>query len=196
MRNHICSLLVTSLMLVAGTALAADTYNIDNTHSSVAFSAKHMVISNIKGTFEKIEGTIVYDANDITKSSVEISIEVASLNTRNSKRDGHLKSGDFFDAENHPTITFKSNKITKTDDGLVATGGLTIRGVTKEISFAFVLSGPITDPYGDTRIGIEVDTIIIKRHDFGISWNEKLDSGGLIVGKEVKIELAVEAVKS
>ncbi|NIM18860.1 MAG: polyisoprenoid-binding protein [Candidatus Latescibacteria bacterium] len=175
-------------------ALAADKYVIDASHTSTEFSVRHLVISNVKGNFSDISGVIMYDENDATKSSVDVTIKVASINTNNEKRDDHLRSLEFFDAEKYPEITFKSKKIEKTDDGLKLVGTLTIRGVSKEVAFPFELTGKITDPWKNVRIGAEAN-LKINRQDFGVSWNNVMEGGGLVVGNDVKITINLEAVK-
>jgi len=179
---------------VITSAEAADRYQIDPVHSSIGFTVRHMVIANVKGYFKEFSGTIYYDENDITRSSVSVTIKTASINTENPKRDAHLRSPDFFDAEKYPEITFKSKRILKEKDGYVAVGDLTMRGVTREIRIPFHILGKVTDPWGNTRIGVEA-SLKLNRHDYGISWSQTLDNGGLVVGDEVKIDLNIEAVK-
>ncbi len=175
-------------------ASAADEYALDAAHTSIEFSVRHMVISNVKGSFSDVSGVILYDEKDITKSSVDVTIKVASINTNNEKRDEHLRSPDFFDAEKYPDITFKSSKIEKTKEGLVMTGTLTIRGISKEVTMPFELTDKITDPWGSVRFGAETK-LKINRQDFKVSWNKVLDAGGVLVGDEVKIEISLEAIK-
>jgi polyisoprenoid-binding protein YceI len=186
----LCCLLVAGF---AGGAVAADKYAIDGSHSSIGFGIRHMVISTVKGQFNKYEGIIHVD-KDITKSSVEVTIETASANTQNEDRDEHLKSPDFFNVAEYPEITFKSDRIEKTKDGLVAVGKLTMHGVTKEIKLPFEMTEVITDPWGNERFGIEA-TLKLNRKDYGLTWSKKMDNGGLVVGDEVKIEILLEAVK-
>jgi len=176
-------------------AVGGEKYNVDVAHSSIGFSVKHLVISNTKGEFKDFSGVINYDAEDISKSSVEITINTASIDTDDAKRDGHLKSPDFLDVEKHKTITFKSTKIQKTDAGFVAVGNLTIRDITKEVKLPFTLTGPIKDPWGYNRLGVEA-SLTIDRHDFGVSWSKTLDNGGLVVGNDVKISLDIECIQA
>jgi polyisoprenoid-binding protein YceI len=180
---------------IAGGVSAADQYSLDIVHSSIQFSVKHMVISNVKGTFDKFDGVVNYDPENIANSSVEVTIDVGSINTKDEKRDEHLRSEDFLDASKHPNISFKSNKIVKKDDGYVAVGTLTIRGVSKEVELPFVVNGPITNPWGQTVIGVEVE-FKLNRQDYGVKWNKTMDSGGLVVGDDIKIEINLEAKKS
>jgi polyisoprenoid-binding protein YceI len=185
-----------ALVLPAGqTAYAADSYEIDFAHSSVEFSVKHMMVSNVKGAFETFSGAISYDPEQIENSSVEFAIDVSSVDTRNEKRDDHLRSEDFFDAKSHPEMTFKSKKIRKTDDGYVADGTLTIRGVSREVSLPFELNGPVNNPWGQTVMGIVVE-YKLNRKDYGLVWNKTMDNGGLVVGDDVKVEINLEATRS
>jgi polyisoprenoid-binding protein YceI len=149
----------------------------------------------VKGEFNEWSGTILYDDKDISKSSVEVNLKTASVDTKDVKRDEHLRSADFFDVEKHPEIIFKSKRIEKSDDGYVAVGDLTLRGVTKEIQISFEIAGMITDPYGNTRMGLSASTKI-NRQDFGVSWSKTLDTGGLVVSDDVDIEIEIEAVKA
>ncbi len=178
------------------TAPAITTWNVDSTHSVVEFKVKHMMISNLKGQFTKVTGTLSLHETDLTQSSVEAAIEIASIHTRDENRDEHLKSPDFFDAEKFPTMNLKSTHIAvKTDGELVVTGDLTIKGVTRSVQFD--VEGPSAatkDPWGGTRIGVEATTTI-NRKDFGLTWNAALEAGGLMVGEDIKITLDLEFVK-
>ena len=178
----------------ASATIAADAYVFDPAHSSIEFSVKHLVITNVKGSFDRFDGSISADPEKIEESSVNVTIDVASINTKNEKRDEHLRSSDFLDAENHPQITFRSSEIRKTNDGYVAAGTLTIRGVAKEVELPFALHGPITSPWGETVAGIEI-AYEIDRQEFGVSWNQTLDTGGVVVGNEVRIEINLEVKK-
>jgi polyisoprenoid-binding protein YceI len=171
-------------------ALAADQYKIDPNHSSATFSVRHNLISNVPGRFSDVNGTINYDEKDLSKSSVEATIKVATINTDNEGRDKHLKSADFFDAEKYPEITFKSKRIEKRGNQLVALGTLTMRGVSKEIELPFEIN-KLTTPRG-TTVGVVAETKL-NRQDYGINWSRALDNGGLVVANEVKIELSLEA---
>ena len=178
-----------------GAATAADTFVIDPSHSSVGFSVKHMMISNVKGTFDTFEGTIVYDAENPAGSSVEFSLDVASVDTRNEKRDNHLRSDEFFDVANHSSITFKSSKVTMKGDKWVATGDLTIRGVTKQVDLVFSINGPIQNPWGQTVMGFDITPLVVNRTEFGLNWNKALEAGGVVVGDDVTLDLQIEAAK-
>lgn len=193
MRNKSFILTVLLTFLIASFAFAGDKYELDVVHSSIGFSAKHLVISNTKGQFKEFTGVIILDEKDISKSSVNVTIKTASISTDNEKRDNHLKSAEFLDVEKYPEITFKSKSVTKTDDGYKMVGNLTIHGVTKEVTIPFTLVGPV-EAMG-TRIGIEA-SLTIKRLDYGVSWSKTLDNGGLVVSNEIKIPLEIEAIKA
>ncbi|UCH84265.1 MAG: polyisoprenoid-binding protein, partial [Candidatus Latescibacterota bacterium] len=159
------------------------------------FAVKHMVVSKVKGEFNEYSGTILYDEADVTKSSVDVTIKTASIDTKDQKRDDHLRNPDFFDAETYPEITFKSKQIKKSEDGFVAVGDLTMHGVTKEITIPFEITGVIDDPWGNTRMGVSAE-LELNRQDYGVSWSQKLDAGGLVVGDNVEIEIEIEAIKA
>ncbi|ASD62981.1 YceI family protein [Bdellovibrio bacteriovorus] len=170
-------------------------WNIDPMHSSANFTIKHMMIAKVHGGFEKLSGSLSLDSSDITKSSIEAVIDASSINTRETQRDTHLKSADFFDVEKYPTLNFKSTKVEKDGDDLKVTGNLTIHGVTKEVVLA--VEGPtaeMKDPYGNIKIGISATTKI-KRKDFGLTWNAALEAGGVLVGDDVSISLDVQFAK-
>ena len=176
---------------------ATTTWNIDPVHSVAEFKVKHMMISNVKGRFTGVKGTLTLDENDLLNSRVEASIEAASIDTREADRDTHLKSADFFDVEKFPTLSFKSTSVSRNPDGeLAATGDLAIHGVTRSV--VFKVEGPTApgkDPWGATRIGVEASTKI-SRKDFGLTWNAALETGGILVGDDVTITLDVEFVKA
>jgi polyisoprenoid-binding protein YceI len=178
------------------TAPAITTWNVDSTHSVVEFKVKHMMISNLKGYFTGVSGTLSLDEADLTQSSVEAEIEIASIYTLDEGRDAHLKAADFFDAEQFPTMKLKSTHIARNSDGeLVLTGDLTIKGVTRSVQFAVEGPTPETkDPWGNTRIGVAATTKI-NRKDFGLTWNAALEAGGLMVSEDVNISLDLELVK-
>jgi polyisoprenoid-binding protein YceI len=181
-------------LFALGTAFSAEKYDFDLPHSYVGFSVRHLVISNVKGNFTDFSGHVMFDEDDITKSSVEVSIKMASVDTDNEKRDGHLKSADFFNVEKYPAMTFKSKKIEKAENGYVMHGELTMLGVTKEIPVHFEMLGKAKGMQGEDRAGFE-GYAKLNRKDFGITWNQTMDAGGLVVGDEVKIELQIELVK-
>jgi polyisoprenoid-binding protein YceI len=175
---------------------AITTWNVDSVHSVVEFKVKHMMISNVKGQFTSVTGTLSLHETDLTQSSVEASIEIASIHTRDEGRDAHLKGTDFFDAEQFPTMQLKSTHITLKSDGeLVVTGDLTIKGVTRSVQFAVEGPSPAAkDPWGSTRIGVAATTKI-NRKDFGLTWNAALEAGGLMVGEDISITLDLQFVK-
>jgi polyisoprenoid-binding protein YceI len=171
------------------------TYQIDPSHSTASFSIKHMMIAKVHGGFEKMSGKLVYDRANPTKSTIEVTIDAASINTRETQRDTHLKSPDFFDVEKYPTITFKSTRIEGAGDELKVIGDLTIHGVTKPVTLD--VEGPseeLKDPWGNSKIGASGQTKI-KRKDFGLTWNAALEAGGVLVGDDVTITLDVQFIK-
>jgi len=175
-----------------GLALSAP-WEFDAAHTGVHFKVRHLMVSHVRGDFEKFSGKIVYDESDVTKSTADITIESASINTRVAKRDEHLRSPDFLDAAKYPAITFKSKKVEKAGDGrLKMTGDLTIKGVTKEA--VLDVEGPtpaIKDMQGNTRVGGSATTKI-NRKDFGLTWQKVLEAGGVAVGDEVEITIDLE----
>lgn len=171
---------------------AVGTWSIDVSHSLAEFSVRHMMVSTTRGQFQNVSGTLTIDESDLTKSKVEATIDVKSLTTRDEKRDGHLMSADFFDADNFPTITFKSTAIEKKDDDYIVTGDLTIHGATRSVNLKTEFNGFNTTPWGGRVVGFSADTEI-SRKDFGLEWNVALETGGVLVGDKVKIHLEVEA---
>jgi polyisoprenoid-binding protein YceI len=172
------------------------TWKTDPAHSHAEFKVKHMMISNVKGSFSGVSGTLSLDETDYTRSKVEVDIPVASLSTGDPQRDGHLKSPDFFEAEKFPTIIFKSTNIdSKGGANYAVTGDLTMHGVTKPVTLAVEdVSEPSKDPWGNHRIGLSASTKI-NRKDFGLTWNSALESGGVLVGEDVSINLEVQFIK-
>jgi polyisoprenoid-binding protein YceI len=185
--------------LAAGFSLPASagtiTYQIDPRHSSADFGVTHLMISTVRGEFHGVTGTVVVDDSNINNSSVSVTIDATTVDTREPDRDTHLKSEAFFDVAKHPTITFKSTKIEKNADGsLKITGDLTIRGVTKTAVLNATAPKPaIKDPWGLQRTAVSATTKV-NRKDFGVSWNQNLDGGGVVVGDEVNITLDVEMI--
>ncbi|WP_345993727.1 YceI family protein [Sulfurimonas sp. HSL-1716] len=176
-------------ILSAGSLLAG-TYKVDPNHSNVAFKVRHMMISNVKGEFKKFDGSFVYDEKTKTLRSLKGEIEVSSLSTDNAKRDAHLKSADFFDAKKYPVIRFN---LTKTN-GDTAYGKLTIHGITKEVKMELETSGTVVkDPWGNTRTGLSLSGKI-NRKDFGLNWNQVIETGGVMVGDEVKMSVELEGI--
>ena len=171
-------------------------YKIDPAHSSAHFIVRHLMITNVRGGFTSVQGTVVYDPEDLSGSSIDVVIDVNSLSTSDASRDGHLKSADFLDVEQYPTIIFESKTITQEADGdLLVKGDLAIHGVTKEVTLK--VDGPTgeeKDPWGNARIGASAVTKI-KRSEFGLTWNAALESGGFLIGDDLKLELDVSLIK-
>ena len=172
------------------------TYQIDSAHSAAHFSVRHMMISNVRGDFTKVSGTLLLDAGNPANSSVTALIDAASLNTREPQRDTHLKSADFFDVEKYPELSFHSKSVAVAGDGeLRVKGDLTIHGVTREVTLDVEGPTPETkDPWGNQRIGATATTKI-NRKDFGLGWNVALEAGGVLVGEDIKISIDLEAIR-
>ncbi|MCP4895464.1 MAG: YceI family protein [bacterium] len=188
------ALVVVAVSGISVSASATDEYTIDQTHSSISFTVRHMVVSKVRGSFTEVSGAILYDADDPTKSSVNATIPAASINTANEGRDKHLRGEDFFDADKFPQLSFVSTAVRKNDQGLALVGDLTMHGVTRSIEIPFQVNGPIIDGRGNLRMGIEAEPVVIDRKDYGIEWNRVLDGGGLSVGNEVTVEINLEAI--
>ena len=185
------SLAVFTVMLMAVTSLAA-TWTVDIPHSSVNFTVKHLVISKVTGKFDGFSGTINFDGENLDKGSVEFTVDMATVDTDNENRDNHLKSADFFDVEKFPKMTFKSTKVIPGEDNeFKLVGNLTIRDVTREVTFDCVFNGVVSF-MGATKAGFSARTTI-DRQDFNVSWSKSLDSGGLVVSDEVEIYIEIEA---
>lgn len=189
--------LIAAVVTLAIPAFAsAAPWSIDADHSSVGFKVRHMMVSNVKGDFGKVNGVVDIDDKDLTKSKVEVSIDTASINTGVAKRDDHLKSADFFDVAKYPTMTFVSQKVKKAgSDKLKVYGQLTLHGVTREV--VLDVEGPTRsykDPWGNIKRGATA-TAKINRKDFGLTWNAAVESGGVVVGDEITIALEIELLK-
>jgi polyisoprenoid-binding protein YceI len=171
-------------------------WNIDTSHSRVGFAVRHMLISKVRGAFTRWSGTLHLHEGDLSASSVEVTIDAASIDTQEPKRDEHLRSPDFFEVERFPELTFRSTGVEDLGDGrLRVTGDLSIHGVTREVVLDAELTGRGTDPWGGTRIAFEARTTI-NRKDFGLSWNQVLETGGVLVGEKIEIALEVQAVQA
>lgn len=182
-----------ALVLAALPSFAA-TWVIDDAHTTVGFSVKHMMVTEQKGAFDKFKGTLELDDKDVTKSKVDVEIDVASINTKNAKRDDHLKSPEFFDAAKFPKITFKSTKIEKAGAGFKVTGDLSMHGVTKPVVLdVAALSDEYKDPWGGSHRGTTAKATVARK-DFGLTWNKALEKGGVVVGEDVTIEIQLEVV--
>ena len=185
------------LLLWTGTALAQPSmWQIDSSHTSVQFAVRHLMVSTVRGTFGKVSGVAKLDPSDPAKSSVEATIDVSTIDTRDEKRDAHLKDTDFLDVARFPTISFKSKSVQKVDDThYKVVGDLTLHGVTKPVTLDVEGSPtPLTDPWGNARLG-GVATTKMNRQDFGIAFSKAMDNGGLVVGNEVEITIDVELTK-
>lgn len=181
----------------AGAApVAAATWALDPSHTSVQFAIRHMMVSNVRGEFTKLSGTVQGDESAPAEAVIDVTIDAASIDTRDAKRDDHLRGKDFFDVATHPTITFKSKKIAPAGAAAFkVTGDLTMHGVTKEVVLDVADVTPaIKDPFGKTRAGARATTKV-NRKDFGIDWSKTMDTGGLVVGDEVTVTIDVEAIK-
>jgi polyisoprenoid-binding protein YceI len=170
-------------------------YKIDPAHSTAQFVVRHMMITNVRGGFSGVQGTVVYDPDNLAASSADVTIDVNTLNTGDANRDAHVKSAEFLDAEKYPTITFKSKSIARDGDGLRVKGDLTVRGVTKEVVLDVEgPSGEQKDPWGNIRIGASANAKI-RRSDHGLTWNAALETGGIMLGDDLKLELEVSMIK-
>ena len=175
--------------------MATTTWTIDSTHSEIGFKVKHMMFTNVSGKFDAYEGTIETEENDFTTAKISFSADIASIDTRNTDRDNHLKSGDFFDVENHPKLTFTGKSFNKINDhNYELTGDLTIKGISKEVKLPVEFSGLMQDPWGNTKVGLNIETKI-NRKDWGLNWNAALETGGVLVGEEVKLIIDLQLMK-
>jgi polyisoprenoid-binding protein YceI len=174
--------------------MASTTWDIDVSHSAIHFFVRHMVISKVHGRFAKWAGAIQLDESDLTRSTVDVTIDAASIDTQVADRDAHLKSPDFLDVANHPQLTFKSKRIAKAGEGYRVTGDLTLHGVTREVTLDADFAGTGKDPWGNQRAGFSAKTSLDRR-EFGLVWNAALETGGLLVGEKVEISIELEAVK-
>jgi polyisoprenoid-binding protein YceI len=171
------------------------TYTIDPSHSRIGFSTRHAMVTKVRGAFNEVEGTAT-TGPDLQDARIELTMQVASVDTRSADRDGHLKSADFFDVENYPTMTFVSTEVTAVDgDTLRVTGDLTIKDVTRPVTVDFEFAGGATDPFGNERVGFEGSTVV-NRKDFGLTWNAALETGGVLVAEKVTLEFEISAIKS
>jgi polyisoprenoid-binding protein YceI len=183
------------MSIADSTAAATSTWSIDPAHTTVEFSVKHLMISTVRGHFGAVTGTIVLNEQDPAASSVTAEIDVTSINTRQEQRDAHLRSADFFDVETFPSIKFQSTRIQRDGDHYDVVGNLTIRDVTREVVLHTSDEGRGGDPWGGQRAGFSATTKIDRR-EFGLTWNQALETGGVVVGNDIKVTLEVEAVKA
>ena len=171
-------------------------WNIDKSHSQVEFTVRHMMISNVRGRFEDFSGTVDFDPNDLGNLKIDVTVNTASINTRDEQRDGHLRSADFFASEEYPVMTFKSTRTEKVSDNhLRVHGDLTIRGISHPVVLDTEYSGVMTSPWGTTSAGFSAQTKI-NRKDWGLEWNQVLEAGGMLVGEDVKISIEVELINA
>jgi polyisoprenoid-binding protein YceI len=177
-----------------GTDLTGD-YTIDPSHTRVGFVARHAMVTKVRGQFDEFEGTAHVDTADPASSTVRIAIKTASISTGSADRDGHLRSGDFFDAEANPEITFVSTDVTRNGSEWEVTGDLTIKGVTRSVTIPFEETGTAQDPFGNIRVGFEGE-VTVNRKDWGLTWNAALETGGVLVSEKVKLEFDVSAIKN
>jgi polyisoprenoid-binding protein YceI len=177
-------------------ATLTGTYAIDPSHSRIGFVARHAMVTKVRGSFNEFEGSGHFDAENPTKSHLQLTIQAASIDTRNADRDAHLRSNDFFDMETYPTITFASTAVAQTgDDEYRVTGDLTIKGVSRPVTVELEYTGTAVDPYGNQRIGFEGKTTV-NRKEWGVNWNAALEAGGVLVSEKVTLEFEVSAIRS
>jgi len=188
--------LASALVLTISAWASASEWTVDKAHSSIGFTVSHMVISKVPGKFTDFDGAVTFDPAHPADGSVSFTIQAASISTDNEKRDSHLKSADFFDVEQYPEFTFVSTKVDPGDKNhYQITGDLTMRGVTREVTFDAVLNGVVDDPWGNTKAGFSATTTI-NRQDFGVNWSKTLDTGGLVAGNDVDITVELELTET
>ena len=171
------------------------TYTLDPSHTRIGFVARHAMVTKVRGSFNEFTGDVVVDGADPSRSSVRVTIQAASIDTRNTQRDEHLRSNDFLALTEYPTIEFVSTAVAETADGVDVTGDLTIRGVTRPVTAPFTFEGSAVDPFGNQRLGFE-GSVVINRKDWGVAWNAPLEAGGVLVSEKVTLEFEVSAVKN
>ena len=171
------------------------TFTLDPSHSEIGFVTRHAMVTKVRGSFEKFEGQAVVDGANPANSTLDVTIDAGSVNTRNADRDAHIRSADFFDVENYPTWTFKGTDFAVKGDVVDVTGDLTIKDVTRSITIPLEYQGAAKDPFGNTRVGFEGSTTI-NRSDFGLTWNAALETGGFLVSDKVTLELEISAIQT
>jgi polyisoprenoid-binding protein YceI len=187
---------MTNTGTATGTTSLTGNYNLDPAHTRIGFSARHAMVTKVRGAFNEFTGSGHFDQADPAKSSVELTIKAASIDTRNPDRDAHLRSNDFLAMDEHPEITFRSTAVAKLDeDRYAVTGDLTIRGTTKPVTVEFEFTGSAIDPWGNLRLGFEGSTTI-NRKDWGVNWNAALEAGGVLVSEKITLEFELAAVKA
>jgi len=183
-------------MTTAAVDQLTGTYTLDPAHTRIGFVARHAMVTKVRGSFNEFEGTADLTAQDPSGWSAAVTIQAASIDTRNEQRDGHLRGNDFLSMDEYPTITFVSTDVERVDESIFrVTGDLTVRGVTRPVTIDFEYQGVATDPFGNVRIGFE-GSVAISRKDFGITWNAALETGGVLVGDRVVLEFEVSAIKT
>ena len=179
-----------------GTRLTGGSYTVDPSHSRIGFVARHAMVTKVRGSFNDFEASVVVDAEDLTRSSAQVTIKVDSIDTRNEQRDGHLRSNDFLEIATYPEITFVSTAVSPVGDDVVrVTGDLTIKGVSRPVTIDFTYEGSATDPFGNERAGFE-GSVVINRKDWGITWNAALETGGVLVSDKITLEFEVSAIRN
>ncbi|MDN5769417.1 MAG: YceI family protein [Microlunatus sp.] len=174
----------------------AGTWTLDPSHTQIGFTARHAMVTKVRGAFNEFEGSVVVDPEDFSKSVATLTIQATSIDTRNEQRDGHLRSNDFLAMDEYPEITFVSTRIAHTGDtSLELTGDLTIRGTTNSVTVPFDFEGTATDPFGNLRAGFE-GSVVINRKDYGVTWNAALETGGVLVSDKITLEFEVSAIKN
>ncbi|MEP2771055.1 MAG: YceI family protein [Fulvivirga sp.] len=181
-------------LLATSVVFGQSTWNLDNSHSNIGFTVDHMVISETEGEFQNFTATVTSDKSDFNGAEITFTADVNSINTDNEKRDGHLKSDDFFGAEKYPKITFKGKLVKKSNSDYELKGDFTMKGVTKKVTFPVDYRGTIKDPYGMTRAGFKIKGVV-NRTDYGLKWNSLTEAGGMVVGEDVNIICNVEIIK-
>lgn len=188
-------LLFALLFLSASLTFAQTNWAFDKSHSKIGFSVTHLLITDVEGQFKEFEGTIVSPTDDFQNSTINFSAEISSIDTDNEKRDNHLKSDDFFNAEKFPKMTFKSKSLTKVDEkNFKLVGDLTIRDVTKEVSLDVLYNGTVKDPWGNTKSGFTLEGVV-NRFDYNLKWDAAIETGGLVVGEDVTILAKLQLIK-
>ncbi|MBF9071692.1 YceI family protein [Streptacidiphilus fuscans] len=182
-------------MTTAITPALTGSYTIDPAHSRIGFVARHAMVTKVRGSFNSFDGKVEVDADQPERSSVDLTIDVDSIDTRNADRDGHLRTNEFLDVAAHPTITFRSTSAFLDGDKLDLVGDLTVRGVTQNVTIPFSFEGSAKDPFGNHRLGFEGEHTI-SRKDFGITWNAALETGGVLVGDKIVLEFEISLVKN
>ncbi|HTG66831.1 MAG TPA: YceI family protein [Flavobacterium sp.] len=175
--------------------MATTKWAIDSTHSEIGFKVKHMMFTNVSGNFSDYEANISTEDDNFENANIEFSANIDSISTNNTDRDNHLKSGDFFDAENYPKLTFKASSLTKKGDDYELTGDLSLRGVTKTVTLPTEFSGLMKDPWGNTKAGLNISGKI-NRKEWGLNWNSALEAGGVLVGEEVRLNIELQLIQA